>query len=434
MDTQRPLAGVDAPPSPIVLTTRPLAHMSPLMRSLEHHDPRRSDDVVVADQYSYAATRASHGSQGDRCSDTSNTGSGETVLADAPRERFTSSAFGPASHRREETARVTAEGRLTDVRIRVEWSPGAPIAQIVLTGEALCQGKTIRCSDRGWRSRPVEASRRLMRELLATIRLSLEGAIVRLGALALDGSRGRCGTRNDDDGYGGDCDDTMGSSSDSGDSVEMGEAGDLGMMVDADGMRQGGGTASSGEWDSCRRALSDIDGAVSPSMGAESSECDEAPGVRIVNIEWANRLRWGGDAMYDPAVDGPISLQGACTLDDPASRVARRERPVWAAYDRREFSTTPTSQLTPPPMRPTWRNLPREAILEAVVRELADVDGAVSVNSWSIDRHVHPGVKRTCDDVSDAGGQTFETILGFRARTALVRIHGHAPPPSRVGA
>lgn len=160
-------------------------------------------------------------------------------------------------------------------------------------------------------------------------------------------------------------------------------------------------------------------------MGAESSECDEAPGVRIVDIEWAHRLRWGGDAMYDPAVDGPISLQGACTLDDPTSRPARRERPVWAAYDRCEAA----SQV---PARRTWRDLPREVLLEAVVCELARLGDAVSANSWSIDRRVHPGTTRTCDDVADSEEQTFETVFGFRTRTALVRIHGHAPSQAAV--
>jgi hypothetical protein len=356
---------------------------------------------LEADRYSFAATRASHGSQGDRSSDTSNTGSGETVLADAPRERFASHGFGPASHRREETTRVTAEGRLADVRVRIEWSPGTPVAQIVLTGEATCHGKTIRCSDRGWRSRPVEASRRLMRELLATVRLAIEGAVVRVDASTNDDDakevRATCG------------DDAMSAASDSGEPSD-GEA-----EVEAEG----------GAWETCRRALVDI-GDESPQAGAESSECDEAPGVRIVDIEWANRLRWGGDAMYDPAVDGPISLQGACTLDDPTSRAARRERPVWAAYDRQEAAATAAAPLAP---RRTWRNLPREALLEAVVCELAALSGAVSTNSWFIDRRVHPGTTRTCDDVADSEEQTFETVFGFRARTALVRIHGHAPPP-----
>lgn len=397
---QRSLAGVSAPRSPPVARPEHAPARPPLLAQvLADGGPMVNTFDREADRHSFAATRASHGSQGDRSSDTSNTGSGETVLADAPRERFASRAFGPGAHRREETTRVTAEGRLADVRIRVEWSPGTPIAQIVLTGEAMCHGKTIRCSDRGWRSRPVEASRRLMRELLATVRLAVEAAVVRAGASAFSGgakeARVACG------------DDAMSTASDSGDPSD-GEAG-----ADADGA-----------WDNCRRALDCIDGE-SPTAPAESSECDEAPGVRIVDIEWANRLRWGGDAMYDPAVDGPISLQGACTLDDPSSRAPRRERPVWAAYDRH----TPATPATPSPPRRTWRDLPREAILEAVVRELGPLSNAVSANSWSIDRRVYPGTKRTCDDVADSEEQTFETVFGFRARTALVRIHGHAPPP-----
>ena len=68
------------------------------------------------------------------------------------------------------------------------------------------------------------------------------------------------------------------------------------------------------------------------------------------------------------------------------------------------------------------------------MRELGSLSNAVSTNSWSIDRRVYPGTTRTCNDVAYSEKQTFETVFGFRARTALVRIHGHAPPPGRGGA
>ena len=187
--THCPLADVYAPPpfarAASAHTRRPPAAW-PLVDG-DSMDPMDAMDATDATSgelgpCSHAATRASHGSQGDRCSDTSHAGSGDTTLANAPRERFVSSAFGPAAHRREETTRVTAEGRLSDVRVRIEWSPGTLVAQLVLTCEASCHGKTIRCSDRGWRSRPVEASRRLMRELLANVRLAVEaGEFVGLG-------------------------------------------------------------------------------------------------------------------------------------------------------------------------------------------------------------------------------------------------------------
>ena len=332
------------------------------------------------------ATCASYGSHGDQSSNTSNEGSINTVFAEAPRERFGLWAFGPAAHRREETSHVTAEGRLADVRICVEWSPSTPNAQIVLTCEASCHGKTIQCSDGGWHSRPVEASRRLMRELLATVRLAVEAAVMQSTA-SNDVCKASLVAAT-----------TLSNTSNA--SAQAGACrGWKGRQCDFDDVN----------------IKCDKGGSL---VCAKSNECNEAPGVRVVDIQWASRVRWGGDALYNPSVDGPIFLQGACTLDDFTSRAVRRERPVWVAYNRQEVVHSSRRQ--------TWRDLPRETLLKAVVDELVAFGDVVSTNGWYIDQLVQPGATRTCEDITDLKTSTLETVFGFCSRTALVRIRGYA--------
>lgn len=61
---------------------------------------------------------------------------------------------------------------------------------------------------------------------------------------------------------------------------------------------------------------------------------DDAIGASIQNIQWARGFRWGGDASYDPRVDGDIMLRAGCMLNDykPAP-------PVWEARPPSSSST-----------------------------------------------------------------------------------------------
>lgn len=46
--------------------------------------------------------------------------------------------------------------------------------------------------------------------------------------------------------------------------------------------------------------------------------------AQVVNVEWANGFRWGGDNMYDPNVDGDIWVEAVCVMRDDRPRP-----PVW---------------------------------------------------------------------------------------------------------
>lgn len=46
--------------------------------------------------------------------------------------------------------------------------------------------------------------------------------------------------------------------------------------------------------------------------------------AQVVNVEWSNEFRWGGDDMYDPNVDGDIWVEAMCVMRDDRPRP-----PVW---------------------------------------------------------------------------------------------------------
>ena len=330
---------------------------------------RWSGDCI--DRYS-SATCASHGSVGAQSSDTSNSGSTETISHDAPKERFPcrTTSPTPVHYCRKDPSVVTAEGRLIDAHVRVEFTDDG---HLVLTADATCKGSSIRRVARGWRSRHVEVARRLMRELLATVRVALEETILKLMG----------------------CDEVVAMTTQC-------------SLVD-----------SPSHLDDKRMDDKKMDDTAS--IHTDSSEADDAPGVQVVDIEWGG-IRWNSDAMYDPEIDGAIHLQGACTLDDPEVQLRRREqRPVWSAFYTDVPSATP---LAPPTTRASWRTLPRERILEEFALRAALLS-SVAVNAWSNDRGAYTGDKRTCDDDTE-----ITTLFGMRTSTALVRVRGSATLPS----
>ena len=68
--------------------------------------------------------------------------------------------------------------------------------------------------------------------------------------------------------------------------------------------------------------------------------------ANVTHIEWGRGFRWGGDALYDPNVDGNIHVQGSCIFDDQ-----RPQPPIWQlskhnTSDSYESLITPNDILT----------------------------------------------------------------------------------------
>lgn len=388
---------------------------------------RRSSDSFTVD--SFAGSGAGDGSGSAGTSTTQSSGA-KTLLAVAD----------PLRSPRVGTARVVAEGRLKDIHVRIERSDEGEVIIIV---EARCHGRTIRSRESGWRARYTEVARALMREMVSALRVALEAAIDDVTTCRVDEaarwSARLLGDRSD--------------RSDRGDPTDRNDRGDLPSMFssacldpDAEGV---------GEWDACDRALLDagrergerVDHGERPMDVATSQDgdngdngyehqdhqqrCDEevksepdadgmtdgctdsvalghVPGVKIAHIEWASPIRWGGDNLYDPAVDGDILLEAACNFEDPTHVAAPSNRGR------------------------QWHDLDESDLVGAVLTHMGS-SACVACTAWSLHRTLEP-TERTLTpwNPPDEGEEvqddpiTLSRLAYFKTRTAQVRLMGDA--------
>ena len=377
----------------------------------------------------------------------SNTGSAVTVLQDAPPHRSPPLARPPAAfhvheascRKEEEVARATAQGRLTDVRVDIEWihDPNGPLSsapQLAITAEARCHGWSICCSDRGWRSRHVEVARRLMREFLVVVRQSLDEVSPSIVALRNErlatGSAAGLATGS------GSGPPSAGEGSAEEDDEEAETTDDEG---ESDGPPHG---PSVGRTVRGEIAVCEIEDASMGSAATDTIERESLPGVRVVDIEWGGNVRWGGDAAYDVHRDGDILLQGACTMDDPLAQCPYRTRPIWNAHYDPLASCTPhvdrgcvaggasrydgtrNAQERPNAVGACrWNGVPPMAVMNAISDAIAaGGHGVVSARRWKIDR-LNAGLCYDEEDV-DENGAASKPVLSFSIHKTRVRIHG----------
>lgn len=368
---------------------------------------RRSSD-------SWCNTIESSGGSGSSC---------DTVLRDQVAQTRFTRLVAEGEHSR--IGRVVAEGRLKDVLARIERSDAG---QLIVMVEAKCHGQTLRSRERGWRARYTEVARSLVRELLHVLRQGLEAAIADL--LARDEDARRASR-------------LLALADMPTQQTVIREA-----QLDAEPEEVAAAIHTIGladEWDACQRAfepphtadqyedvtherldddepepvfadpsepLDDTVHGVHDDACTESSGLAHAPGVKIVRIEWASELRWGGDAAYDPRVDGDILLEGSCVLENPE------------IFDGQE-----------PAPGEAWHEASEADLVGALLTHVNQAP-TVSYSSWSL-RRTHEPTQRTVKlwdddegDVGNEGGESPEHFLTlsrlalFHSKTVLVRLHG----------
>jgi hypothetical protein len=97
---------------------------------------------------------------------------------------------------------------------------------------------------------------------------------------------------------------------------------------------------------------------------------DDVIGASVQNIQWARGFRWGGDANYDPQIDGDVLLRAGCMLNDhkPAP-------PVWEPRSS-VSSTTSFDDL--------------EAVRESITARSGSISIGAVRDKRSVDAYGHP--------------------------------------------
>ena len=347
------------------------------------------------------------------------TGSTDTEMHDAPRTRIRVERSCVARASRTRNARLLVEGRLRDVHLRIEHGN----ATTVIAADARCHGSSIRrrtalgdmCGEESadetqlkWHDRSVELARRMMREMLSAVRASVEEIIMEMAEASPGSCEARC------------------------------EGGSVDAFYRPETSCAGVHAGLGGRWEACASALDetvrDYDGGddgrgevVDDGEGGPDGECYEGdddlldrhdeveqPGVRVVDIEWANQMRWGGDAQYNSKVDGDIVLQGFCVIGDPSVNRNRLWTPAWEARW---------------PPKQEWHATPKSELLNAIATRLS-LSQTIGVNTWALDRvpWIWPIDDQGTDELASVG---FSNILAMRTRATLVRIYGPRRPDRR---
>ena len=299
------------------------------------------------------------------------------------------------------SGRIAAEGRLHDVCVNLEWNEHASPAHVMLTAQAKCHGRTVKSRDPTWRGRHVEVSRLLVRELLTALRAGLEECLPELSVASMCSSFDGARLEPDPDG-----DDMNRNIRQRSRSRSRSRSRDIEVFVQNEAGLSVSGTSASDEMSEISQA-DDDDGAYVP-PAVQNSECDDAPGVRVVDVEWGRKVRWGGDAAYDPRVDGSIALHGACSLEDPVGRssTAKHAEPL--------------------------THLSSFELLSALASRVS-AGGTVATNSWTlVGRPRRRSASLDGQDVFDhrelhRAGYTH--LFSFKTNVALVRLYGAGVRP-----
>lgn len=250
---------------------------------------------------------------------------------------------------------IAAVGQLTSVHVSLEQTLSVPYTWMI-TAQAQCMGSSVRSRDPSWRGRHVEVARLLMRELLSSLRSAIN-------AVSTTNSYSPVPKFS-----------LISNSTDS-ESNEYASLHSLeGAVVDDTGESSNTPILS-----------------YTPPL-VENSDCDEVPGVRVVDVDWGSNIRWGGDAHYDPRTDGYITLHGACTLPDPYGGEPRLMLDENYVLD---FVSTLAARLS------TTRT--------------------VEMNTWAPVSNMHHGCVFGSDELQCAG---FKHVLGWTAPSVTVRLYG----------
>lgn len=309
----------------------------------------------------------------------------DTTRGDRRRQDALYGSLGVISHKSFEE-RVAAEGRLTNICINLERNSNTHPPTLMLTARAHCLGSSVKSRDPSWRGRHVEVSRLLMRELLATIRASILAGISELDTrpTAHISERSMYLTTKlhglSRKGVGG--------------SIKLDPS-----RWERESLHSLGSGSPYQPMDT-EPTSNNPGGAYNP-PAVQDSECDEAPGVRVVDIDWASKLRWGGDAAYNPSKDGNITLHGACTLADPCVD----EEMAALVWDRSDPSDILMAIATHPSMTRT-----------------------VCANSWTVQiRKQETGALASDDEVfgiDELQQAGYSHALGWTTSVAMVRLYG----------
>ena len=310
-----------------------------------------------------SADRRSHGSHASECSSGAST---ETILSEVAiqqKREASRKEHNPLFSVARSMDRMSVSGRLTDIRIGIYRSSSSDNICIYVT--AKCHGKSIsnpgRVNAGGWRERPVELARKLLREFIRSIRSAIEATAIQYNLthhkerdMAIDMNFDKCN-------------------------------------IEVDHMNSDGGSSYA--------EISEL------ADGHSVGRAHGTPAVCVVNIEWGSCMRWGGDCEYDPEIDGDIILQGGCTTVCRAKNV-----PAWEAFYK------PRDDI-----ECRWYDTTRQNIMLAVGQFCTSYD-TVAVNEWILDNGPDIGKYRVGGDeclVSDI------EVVTFMARYAQVRIYGN---------